>query len=209
MTVMVFCAHSDDQIFGVGGTIAKYAKKGEKVDTVVFSYGEGSHPHFKRKIAAKMRFNEAKKANKIVNGNELIFVGLKEGRFLQNSNIKKKIKRMIEEKKPKKIFTHSMDDLHPDHRAVYKMIIEIMEKSKHQCDVYSFDIWNPFRIRKRNVPRLYVDITDSFKTKMKALACFKSQWLTMLLLKPPVYIRAIKSGIANRTRYAEKFYKIK
>ena len=38
--VLFLCAHNDDQLIGAGGTIAKYAKEGKKIVTIVFSFGE-------------------------------------------------------------------------------------------------------------------------------------------------------------------------
>ena len=44
MVIMVFAAHPDDEVIGAGGTIAKYAREGRQVVSVIFSYGEGSDP---------------------------------------------------------------------------------------------------------------------------------------------------------------------
>jgi len=56
---------------------------------------------------------------------------------------------------------------------------------------------------------MYVDITDTFKLKLKALRCFKSQWMTMISLLWSVYFRAIINGLDARCKYAERFYKIR
>ena len=38
--VLVFCAHPDDEIIGVGGTMAKLSAQGTEVTIVGFSRGE-------------------------------------------------------------------------------------------------------------------------------------------------------------------------
>ncbi|MFA4887817.1 MAG: PIG-L family deacetylase, partial [Candidatus Nanoarchaeia archaeon] len=38
-TILVFAAHPDDEIIGVGGTIAKYAQEGKDVIVTIFSDG--------------------------------------------------------------------------------------------------------------------------------------------------------------------------
>ena len=53
--VLVVCAHSDDQILGCGGTIAKYAKQGIPVYAIIFSYGEKSLPHLKEDFVRLLR----------------------------------------------------------------------------------------------------------------------------------------------------------
>lgn len=208
--VIIFCAHSDDQILGAGGTMAKYAKEGKDIYTIIFSYGVASHLWLKKSVTAEMRVKESQNADKIVGGKSVIFLGLTEGKFTQETkkrDTRKKITKMIEKIKPKKIFTHSLEDPHPDHKAVHKFVTETMDKMKYSCDVYSFDIWNPIRIRKRSEPKLVVDITDTFKRKIKALKCFKSQKISLVSLLPSVYIKAITNGFNNNVKFAEVFIK--
>jgi len=210
--ILVFCAHSDDEIFGPGGTLAKYAKEGKKVHTYVFSYGETSHPHFKRKVIIEMRVLEAQKADEEISGSGVTFFGLSEGNFLEEAKqkeLKKKIEQIILEKNPVKIFTHNADDPHIDHRSVNKIIMEAIGEIKTRADVYAFDIWNPFTLRYRKNPRLIVDIGNTFKIKIKALSHFKSQKLTMLVLLWSVYTKAIINGWFHGYRAAEVFYKIR
>src|SRR3989338_9727691 len=139
-SILVLCAHSDDQIFGPGGAIAKYSEQGKEVFTIIFSYGETSHLHLKRKVAVKMRVEEAKEADKIIGGSGIYFLGLDEGSFIKEAGsrgINKILKRIILDKKPAKIFTHSSDDPHNDHRAVYRIVTETFDKMRYKCDVYS------------------------------------------------------------------------
>lgn len=205
-TILVICAHPDDQIFGPGGTLAKYAQEGKDIYTIIFSYGESSHLWYKKKIAAKTRVKEAQKADKMIGGKEVIFLGIPETKFIENKKkIIKQLKKIIKKKKkPIKIFTHSINDPHKDHRDVYNIVKEIS-----LCTIYSFDIWNPIRILKRNQPRMYVDITKTFKKKIKALKCFKSQKISMITLLWSVYLRAFLNGLNAKCKFAERFDKIR
>ena len=117
-TILVFAAHNDDGVIGAGGTLAKYAKQGKKVKTVVFSYGENSHPHLKPEVIKLTRYKEALEADKILNGSGMAFLELKEMQFQKQAkkhNTKKLIKDIIKHEKPTKIFTHSINDPFPDH----------------------------------------------------------------------------------------------
>lgn len=208
--ILVICAHNDDQIIGAGGTLAKYSKLGKKVNTLIFSFGENSHPHLKPSVIIKTRVAESRKSDRIMGGSGVYYLGLKEGKFLSNkTQIKQKIKEMIRKRRPSKVFTHSMDDPHPDHRAVFKIISELAGEIKTHCDIYSFGVWNPIRLRKRNLPKLIVDITDTFDKKIKAFHIHKSQKISMLSLMWNVYLKAIMNGWNNGVKYAEVFYKIK
>ena len=88
-TILVIGAHSDDPTFGAGGTIAKYASEGKKIKTIIFSYGELSPPHLKPEIVRERRTKEANQADKILKGKGVMFLGVKDGRFLQDIKAKK------------------------------------------------------------------------------------------------------------------------
>ena len=101
-SVFVICAHSDDQILGPGGTLAKYAKEGKEIFTIIFSYGETSHFWLKKKVSAEIRVKEAQNADKVIGGSGVVFFGLKEGKFFEevkNKDIKDKVKKLLKEKK--------------------------------------------------------------------------------------------------------------
>jgi len=208
--VLVICAHNDDQIVGVGGTLAKYSKQGKNINTLIFSYGELSHPHLKPKVIIKTRVTESHKSDRIIGGAGVYYLGLKEGKFLANKNkVKSKIKAVIKQKKPSKIFTHSRDDPHPDHRAVFKIVNELINETKNHFDVYSFGVWNLITLRKRNVPKLVVDITDTFNKKVKAFQVHKSQKAAVIPLMWKIYLKDMMNGWNNGVKYAEVFHKIK
>lgn len=211
-TILVFCAHSDDQIFGPGATIIKYAKQGHKIYTYILSYGESSLAWLKPEEAIKIRVKEAKDVDKFIGGKGIVFYGLKEGKFEEQSKAKslqKNIIKTIQSKDPDKIFTHSPDDPHPDHRAVYNILTETLDKIRYKGDVYVFDVWNPVTLRKRDLPRLYEDVTDTLKLKIEALKLFKSQKMALITLLWSVYVRAIAHGLHIHKLYAERFFKIR
>jgi len=210
--VLIIGAHPDDEIFGLGGTIAAYSKKGIKVSTIILSYGELTHPWLKPEHSVKTRVRESRSAGKEVGTYETIFIGVKEGNFseaLEDKAIKNRLKHLIQDRKPSKIFTHSNNDPHHDHRAANKITLEIVDDLNQKIDVYSFDIWNPINFAERNLPKLFVDISATFKTKLKALRKFKSQKSSLWSLLPMVYFRALLNGLNSGTRFAEVFYKIR
>jgi N-acetylglucosamine malate deacetylase 1 len=211
-SVIAFCAHNDDHIIGAGGTLAKYAREGFDVIAVIFSYGELTHPWLQRKVAIKMRVEESRRADRILGMGRVYFFGIQEGKFgieIRAQKIKQRIKRIIAVIRPEKVFTHSPDDPHPDHREVCRSVTEIMEEIKYSCDVYSFDVWNPFNVRLRDRPRLVVDITKTFGQKVKSLSVHKSQWMARITLTPVVFLRAFLHGLDAGVRYAEVFVKLK
>lgn len=214
--IFVIVAHSDDQILGPGGTIAKYSAEGKNVFTIILSYGVLSNPHIKKEIVKEMRINEANEADRIVGGKGVQFFDLKEGKFnkeFYEKNINNILSNLILKYKPEKIITHASDDSHSDHKAVNKLILEIYDNlnktKKFKTEIYTFGIWRFFKSKNRLTPRLVVDINDTFDTKISALKVFKSQLNSMILLSWSVYFKAFWSGFKHNIGLAEEFNKIR
>lgn len=217
--IVVICAHSDDEIFGVGATLAKYASLGAKVYTVVLSYGEKSNPVFKKDIMVKTRQREAEEADKFIGGNGVEFIGLREGAFMDDYLLHKgKLVDIIMKKRPDLIFTHSPDDLHKDHRNTLAIVKDLVDtiypkeqggaKGMKRPLVFAFDIWTFFNFKNKSLPVLYVDVSDFFNDKTEALKLFKSQRMSLFFLGFGVYFNAIFNGFKIGKRFAEVFYKI-
>lgn len=208
-SILVFCAHPDDEVFGVGGTAAKYSKEGYKIIPVIFSFGESSHPWLLKRYIVKARVKECKKAGKIIGYEDPVFLGLKDTKVrkeIQQKKVILRLKEMVKRDEPEMIFTHSINDPHPDHRAIYWATLEAVKNIK--VPVYSYDIWNPISLVKRDAPKLYVDISQTFRLKIAALKLFKSQTTSIVSLLWSVYTRAFINGWNSDCKYAEKFTKV-
>lgn len=209
--ILFICAHSDDHVIGAGGTIRKYVLEGKKVLVLILSYGEKSHPWLKKRVTKKMRENEAIEAGKLL-GCRTKFYDLEEGHFqkeFQEKALEKEFLKIIKRNKPSKIFTHSNEDPHPDHRAVYQIVLDLVKKT-NKTEIYVFSVWNPVSLRKSLYPKLYVDISKTFITKIKAVRCYQSQRIQAIYpLIIGIFVRAIKNGLNIHARFAEKFYKVK
>jgi len=206
--ILILAANTDDAIIGAGGTLAKYAEQGKIIKTIICSYGELSHPHLKREIIAKRRVEEAIESEKIIGGDGLLFLGLRDTHFveeLRKENIRKMIKNIIDKEKPTKIFTHSPNDPLVKHRCVYNTLIKL----NPNAEIYSFDIWNIINFKNRNAPKLIVDISKTFQRKLQALKAHKSQSITIGALTAKIYIKDITNGINNNCKFAEVFVKHK
>lgn len=209
--ILVLSAHSDDFVLGAGGTIAKYTQERNKVRAIVFSYGEKSHPWLKKRVVQKMRYKETEDAARLLKCKTPLFFDLREGKFKEDSqerNLKETLIQLIEKEKPSKIFTHSLEDPHPDHRAVHYITMEVYEMLSYKPEVYMYSIWNPVSFKTR-YPSLYVDVSKTFSIKLKSLWKFKSQKVHVLYPFVLLMYKAIKDGLKMRTRFGEHFFRIK
>ncbi|MEK6809441.1 MAG: PIG-L deacetylase family protein [Nanoarchaeota archaeon] len=208
--IVVFSAHSDDFVIGAGGTIAKYTQQKSKVLSVVFSYGELSHPWLKQKVVQKMRYKETMDASRLLKCKS-IFYDLRERKFIEDykkKNLKETLVQLMEKEKPTKIFTHSHEDPHPDRKAVHEITLEVFNELQQKPELYIYSIWNPVSF-KTNYPSLYVDIRKTFSLKLKALWKFKSQKVHVSYPFLLLMYKSIKEGIKMRTWFGEHFFRIK
>lgn len=215
--VLNIVAHSDDQIFGPGGTIIKYAREGITIVTIIFSYGEMANPYLKKDIVRDMRVQESELVDKkYLQQAETIFFGLSEGKFkeeFESKKIHKKLQALLLKYNPEKIFTHAEDDPHPDHIALNHLLLatydDLHKRTGFTTEIYTFSVWRFLKIRKRNYPVLAVDISKTFKDKLRALELYKSQKHTLFFLKWSVYVKAFFRGLANNVSFAEEFEKVR
>ncbi|MBS3155460.1 PIG-L family deacetylase [Candidatus Woesearchaeota archaeon] len=207
--ILIFCAHSDDQILGVGGTSAVYSKQQKNVITIIFSYGELSH--LKEEIIKKKRIRESENASRMIGSKEVIFLGLPDSKIsskIEEMDIKNKVKELIKKYKPIKIFTHTPSDPLPDHKSVNEVVISAIKELKIKTPLFGFDIWNLYNIKEKDKPLFFVDVSETFWTKIKALRLFKSQLHIIIYFLPIIFLRAKLAGRQNNCRYAERFYKL-
>jgi N-acetylglucosamine malate deacetylase 1 len=208
-TILIFCAHSDDEAIGMGGTIAKYIKQKKKIIKVVLSSGEKSIPHIQEHIVKKERKKETSKASKFIGIHQDINLHLKDTKLkkeIEKPFVVKRILEIIKTTKPQKIFVPSKLDPHPDHQAVNTIVLRVIDSQKKHYATYAYEVWN---ILNENNPRIYNDIALEMGIKMEYIKMFKSQWVYMFSLYIPTIIRSFYFGRKYNTKYAERFYKLR
>lgn len=118
--VLVVAAHSDDEVLGCGGTIAKLAGQGFNVAAVFMTDGVSSRDKKEKNGAAEKRKNCSERAAMILGISQIIQFD-----FPDNSmdkvpllDLTKSIERVISDFKPTTVFTHFLHDLNIDHSIV-------------------------------------------------------------------------------------------
>jgi LmbE family N-acetylglucosaminyl deacetylase len=202
MTILVCAAHPDDEVIGVGGTIAKLSKT-EDVISVIFSYGD-KYPFWKAETDnKKKRMQESKSCEEILGIKKTYFLGYKDMEIKSNfDEALKKLSAIMKQYKPSRVFTHTKTDGHPDHRATHEITIESVKKSFIDTQILTFDI-NFFNFHKGL--KVVYDITNTFSKKMEALSVIKSQRGIIILLKPLILLKALIYGWQNGFKYGECF----
>jgi len=206
MTVLVIVAHPDDSVLGCGGTIAKISAK-EDVHTIIVSGGDKWPPWKEPEEITRERKKEARNAGKVLGTKSTDFLDIPDGKILSHKeDAKEKIKKTILEHMPKRIFTHSMDDAHPDHTAVNKIVTESIKELEMKIEIFLFDITSLTNIFTKGEIKIIFDITNTYEKKKMALEEFKSQWLLLAPLVPWLKLKSKIMGRGQGFKYSEYFY---
>jgi LmbE family N-acetylglucosaminyl deacetylase len=213
--VLVIVAHADDETLGMGGTISRHVNNGDIVYGISMTDGVSSR-NFWSKVKSKDRINASIKA-----GNILGLSWIERGNFPDNAMDTVPLLdviRLIEKVKfklcPTIIYTHSSADLNIDHRVVCNATITAFRPQPGEIwqEIRTFEIPSATDFGHKSItnsfyPNLYIDIKDTWSTKLAALNEYNIE------LREPPHSRSIE-GIENLAKlrgnqsglsYAEAF----
>ncbi|MDA1000289.1 MAG: PIG-L family deacetylase, partial [bacterium] len=112
MNILAIGPHPDDLEYGCGGTLARYAAGGHRVNMLVLTQGgEGGD--------ASIRRREQETAAEILGIQELTFGEYPDTRIPLDKDFISFLEGMMEKTKPDIIFVHHGNDTHQDHRTVH------------------------------------------------------------------------------------------
>ncbi|MBK9925875.1 MAG: PIG-L family deacetylase [Anaerolineales bacterium] len=194
--VMSIHAHPDDQEFSIGGTLAKWAKQGCEIISVIITSGDsGSNDPSKnadyKPVLAELREKEQLAANAILGIRETIFLHYPDGELEPTIALRKELTRLIRKFKPDTVLTGNPEGWfygneylnHPDHRAAAEAACTAVFPSAGSRLIFA-DLL-PAGYEPHEVKRLYihgmdkadtwVDITETLDVKIKALQQHVSQ----------------------------------
>lgn len=204
-TIIVFSPHNDDLEIGLGGTVLKHIEDGYRIVKLVFSAGQLSNPHLKEEIIIKRREREALAVARDFGIHETVFYRLNDQKVEEELNIiEDKVRELLSNERPEKIYLPAGNDAHPDHRAIHHFGMKLLEEN--DIEIYTYEVWS---LTNQPHPSVYIDITPYFSKKLSMMAYFTTEKISVFLQKIPVIYRAIKYGRKIHVRYAEKFYKLR
>lgn len=181
MKVLVIAPHPDDEILGVGGTIAKRTSAGDEVYVCIVT--KGCEPLFCEEFIEQGR-DEAKRADSFLGVKETIFLDFPAvmletvPRYEMNGKIGEVINRI----KPDEVYIPHRGDMQLDHQMVVDAaMVALRPKYEHVVKrVYAYETlsetgWNIPNTVNEFIPTVYEDISETLSQKLEAMAIFKSQ----------------------------------
>ena len=215
--ILVVAAHPDDEVLGCGGTMARFAKEGAEIYTLMMGEGVTARDEKRNRDLRKKELDELKRqaisANKILGVKKVFFHNFPDNRFdsVDLLDIIKGIEEVKRKIAPQIVFTQHEKDLNIDHQILYKAVLAATRPLIGETvkEIYSFEAlssteWSyPLNFS----PDVYFDITDTLDLKIKAMAVYKSE------LKDFSHPRSLESiklnarywGIRIGQQYSEVF----
>jgi LmbE family N-acetylglucosaminyl deacetylase len=195
-SAMSIHAHPDDQDFTVAGTLAKWARAGCEIVSVILTSGDsGSNDPDKgadyKPQLARLREEEQRSANKVLGIKETVFLHYPDGELVASIQLRKDITRQIRKFKPEVVVTGDPSGWfygseyinHPDHRAAAEAATYAVFPSAGTRMIFP-DLLEE-GLLPHNVKRLYihgnekadtwVDIGETLGIKIEALKKHASQ----------------------------------
>ena len=219
MNIAVVVAHPDDAEYMMGGTIIKYIKEGNEVTIIICTNGNVGHQSFPKEKVAKIRLEEAKESAKAMGAN-IINLEYDDEFLPDNKESRLKVLNALRKIRPDVVFTHHPNDFsNADHRVVSNIAIDMsylqmakniktqFKETESYAALYYIDIPGGIGFE----PTDYVDITEEFKLKKKALSKHESQMVWMEKLGASkgfaknMEIQSAFRGIQFQCEYAEAF----
>lgn len=181
MKVLVFAPHPDDEIIGVGGTIAKRAQAGHEVYVCIVTKGRA--PMFDIDFIERGR-RECREADAKLGVKETIFLDFPAvmletvPRFEFNA----KIADVVQNIKPNEVYIPHRGDMQLDHQMVSDAaMVAVRPRGNYYPErVYAYETlsetgWNIPNAINDFIPTVYENITSTLNTKMNSMSIFESQ----------------------------------
>lgn len=175
MRKLFLFAHPDDESYGPAGTIAKTSLESE---TLVVSLCDGSRPgneqvSYERKKSFKQACELLGSEYKIYNFPDC---------SLTDRQTLEVVENIIGYFKPEIVYTHSLSDLHKDHRIVSKSCLiacrpkpESTIKKLYFSEMPASSDWSFSQIQPSFAPNTYVNVTDFMDLKRKVLNLYSTE----------------------------------
>ena len=183
--ILVIAAHPDDEIYGMGGTIARLAAEGNEVHVLIVT--DGSTAQYRGSADLSMILQRKKKETE----KALSIVGAISCRYgelpdmcldtIAHIKINEVIEKAIDEIAPDVVYTHFWGDVNMDHQKVFESTLVAVRPTSSQTvrELYCYSVpssteWQP-DLRVAFTPNVFVDISDYTVQKAAAIAAYATE----------------------------------
>ena len=200
MNILAIGAHPDDIELGCGGMLLKASRQGHNVYMYTLTRGAASGD-------PEQRTKELMQSAKFIGAKALWIDNFEDTKLsLSSTDLINHIEFFINKSDPDLIITHSLGDVHHDHRAVASSTIEA---GRFMPNIMSYEI----PLTKEFKPQVFYDISDVVNEKVELIKIFWSQhgklYLKANAIKGLAEYRALQSRLNTSINYVEAFEVLK
>lgn len=181
MKVLIIAPHPDDEILGVGGTIAKRTIEGHEVYVCIVT--KGCEPLFHEDFIERGR-SECRKADAVLGVKETIFLDFPASMLeeVPRYKLNREILDVIQNVKPDEVYIPYHGDMQIDHKIIVNSaMVALRPKYKHKVKrIYAYETlsetgWDVPNTVNEFIPTVYEDISETIDRKLAAMSIFQSQ----------------------------------
>jgi LmbE family N-acetylglucosaminyl deacetylase len=186
--VLVIAPHAMDEVLGCGGTMARHADDGLRVDTLVL-FGDGSGRDAGRRVAASQ-------AAALLGANAPRFVGLPENRgdTVPLVELVGAVEQAIGDHRPDIVYLPHGGSLHIDHQTTFRAAVTAIRpvpghpvRALYAYEILSSTEWSPRSLGEAFLPTRFSDVERTLERKLRALDCYGAE------LRPAPHARSRES----------------
>ncbi|SDD38146.1 N-acetylglucosaminyl deacetylase, LmbE family [Paracoccus isoporae] len=197
--VLVIAPHPDDEVLGVGGTMARLSDAGAELHVAIVTTGRA--PRFASEQVAAVRA-EAKAAHDALGVTETHYLDCPAAELGEyaHTELNAAISAVVGNVAPRTIFAPHPGDIHLDHQLSFlsALVASRPHQQAYPTQIFAYETlsetnWNAPYLTPGFLPNMFIDISDSLQRKLDAFAMFESQQ------KPPPHERSVASLTALAT----------
>ncbi|MFB2977719.1 PIG-L deacetylase family protein [Microseira sp. BLCC-F43] len=175
--ILVIAPHTDDEVLGVGGTMARYADLGAEVCVAIMTQGYSAE-----EIECDRR--EALASHQLLGVKQTIFLPLPAANLdsIPHRDINRHLNEVIQNIQPEILYIPFTGDLHVDHQRVFLSALVAARPNRPGAPraIYAYETlsetnWNAPYLAPNFVPNVFVDISDYLEMKIQAMQLYASQ----------------------------------
>jgi LmbE family N-acetylglucosaminyl deacetylase len=179
--VLVVAPHPDDEVLGVGGTMARLSAAGEDVFVVIVT--RGMPPHWDEAFIQRGR-REAAEAHRVLGVRDTFFLDFPAAALdtVEHRDLNGRMSEVFARVRPRTVFVPFLGDIHADHQAVFASALVASRPSTPApperilaYETLSETNWNAPYITPGFAPTVFADISAQVDAKIRAMECFGSQ----------------------------------
>ncbi|GHU19748.1 GlcNAc-PI de-N-acetylase [Spirochaetia bacterium] len=206
--ILVIAVHPDDETLGCGGTLFKHKDSGDEIYCVYVTNGSKIQEPMISELSNVYGFKETM---------QLSFDEIKLA-DISLITIIEKLSSAINRIQPNYMYIPNRSDAHSDHRRVFEALIACTKTFRYpfikrilMCEVISETDFVPALPENVFIPNVFVDISDFWEKKTKAIHIFESELLSAPFTRSINAIDALSRyrGSQINACYAEAFMLVK